>query len=202
MPLSRALPLLVVALACSSRQRFEDVNGAEGLVEVLPRSAMVEVDGVLLGPGSRTLPVPDRRAVHRVTARAPGFETLEVRVPAALLAGGRVALVLRPEGFGVARRLELDEPTGLTAAAALLLRNGRTREGMQYAARAAELAPDLPAPHRLLGDAYLREGRKDRALDEYGAYLAHATPGAPDRAEVQARVGALRGDLTVPGEPR
>jgi hypothetical protein len=194
--------LLAVAACGPPRQRLEDVHGPEGLVEVLPRDAFVEVDGVPLGPGARTLAVRDPRVEHRVVARAPGFETLELRVPASLLLGGRVGLVLRPSGFGIARRLELDEPGGLAAAGAFLLRGGREREAAEYAARAAELAPEAPLPRRVLGDAFLRLGRRERAAQEYSAYLALAPADAADRREVERRVEQLRGDVGLPGTAR
>jgi tetratricopeptide (TPR) repeat protein len=202
----RTVPRLALAAlslaACAQRQRFEDANAPEGLVEVLPRSAVVEVDGVVLGPGSRTLPVHDRGATHRLSARAPGFEPIEVRVPASLLAGGRVGLVLRPAGFGVARPLELDEPSGLASAAALLLRHGRADEAAQYAARAAEVAPNAPAPRRILGDAWLAAGRRDLAVREYATWLTLAPADDPARPEVERRVSELRGDIDVPARPR
>jgi hypothetical protein len=198
-----ALALVALAAACGGqRQRLDEVHGPEGLVEVLPRDAFVEVDGVPLGPGARTVAIRDPRLEHRVVARAPGFETLEVRVPASLLLGGRVGLVLRPVGFGVGRRLELDEPSGLTSAAALLLRAGLEREAAEYAGRAAEVAPEAPAPRRVLADAMLRLGRRNRAVQEYSAYLALAPPEAPDRPEVERRVEQLRGDIGLPGSAR
>jgi predicted Zn-dependent protease len=201
--LAPARALLAAVLACAApQQRFEDVNGPEGLIEVLPRDARIEVDGAPLGAGAATLPVTDRRRVHAVVVRAPGFEVLETRVPAEQLAVSRVGLALRPQGFGSARPLDMDEPSGLAAAAALLLRAGRDRDAAEYAARAVELAPDSPGPRRLLGDAYLRSGRRERALQEYAAFLAHAPRDGPERAEVERQVAALRGDLAMPEAKR
>lgn len=202
-PAGALASFVAAVLACAApQQRFEDVNGPQGLIEVLPRDALVEVDGAPPGAGAVTLPISDRRRVHAVVVRAPGFETLEAQIPAEQLAGGRVGLALRPQGFGSARPLDMDEPTGLTAAAALLLRGGRDREAAEYAQRAAELAPEAPGPRRLLADAYLRSGHRERALQEYAAFLAHAPRDAPERAEVERRVAALRGDLSMPERAR
>jgi predicted Zn-dependent protease len=191
----------LAALACAGPpQRFEDVNAPEGLVEVLPRAAQVEVDGRPLGAGAAAVAVPDRRRGYRIAVRAPGFEPAEVTVPGEALAGARVGVALRPLGFGAARPLDLDDPASLSDAAALLLRSGRAPEAAEYAARAAELAPAAPTPRRLLADAHLRAGRREDALREYAAYLVHAPPDAPDRARVEERVAALRGDLVLPPE--
>jgi predicted Zn-dependent protease len=200
MPPRCTIPAIAAAaLACAApQQRFEDVSGAEGLIEVLPRGAAVEVDGQPRGVGAVTVPIRDREQVHTVVVRAPGFEVAAVEIAASELAGGHVGIALRPAGFGAARPLAMDDPASLVAAAALLLRAGRDGEAAEYAEHAAELAPSAPAPRRLLGDAYLRLGRKDRALDAYVAYLERAPEDAPERAEVEERVAAMRGDLTLP----
>jgi tetratricopeptide (TPR) repeat protein len=202
MPGAALLALLAAACGGPRAERFEDVAGAEGLVQVLPSGAHLEVDGVPLGPGSRAVPVRDPTRVHRVRASAAGFQPHEVEVPAQELAGGRVGLALRPEGFGSARTLSYDEPSGLSAAAALLLRAGRSQDALEYAQRAAELAPDAAPPRRVLGDAWLRLGRPERAIPEYSAYLAAAPPDAPDRREVEDRLSRLRGDIALPGSAR
>jgi hypothetical protein len=189
--------LSFAASACAPRQRFEDLEGPEGLVEVLPRSAQLEVDGVAMGPGGRALPVRDPARVHRLRATAEGFEPAEVTVEGAALAGTRVGLVLRPLGFGAARGLSMDEPAGLHAAAASLLRGGRAREAVEYAARAAELAPQAAPPHRVLADAWLSLGARERAARAYAAWLERAPADAPGRAEVERRLSELRGDLDM-----
>jgi predicted Zn-dependent protease len=157
----------IAALSCATApERFEDAAPSQGLIEVLPRHADVEVDGVPVGPGSYLLPVRAGDRVHRV------------------------------------RVLDMDDPATLADAAAFLVRRGRSREAGEYAARAAELAPEAPLPRRVLGDAYLAQGDHARAAREYSSYLASAPPDAPDRPEVERRVGELRGDLTFPGSKR
>jgi hypothetical protein len=203
MTLRSLAPLAAVALACSSpRPRLDQVSPPEGFVEVLPRSAELSVDGVVVGPGARTLPVRDPARVHRLRATAAGFHPAELELPGEKLAGARVGLVLRPDGFGEGRELDMDEPAGLASAAALLLRGGHAEEATQYASRAAELAPEAPLPHRVLGDAWLRLGQRERAADAYAAYLAHARPDAPERPDVERRLGVLRGDLELRGSAR
>jgi hypothetical protein len=197
---SLALAWSVSVAGCAAeRPRFEDVAPPEGFVEVLPRGAALAIDGVDAGTGARALPVRDPAQVVRIRATAPGFEPAELAITGEKLTGARVALVLRPLGFGAARTLDLDEPAGLTSAAALLLRGGYPVEATDYAARAVELAPDAPAPHRVLGDAWARLGRRDRAIPEYLAYLAAAPPDAPERADVERRLGAIRGDVELGG---
>jgi predicted Zn-dependent protease len=203
MTLRSLAPLAAVALACSgARPRLDQVSPPECLVEVLPRSAELSVDGVAVGPGARTLPIRDPARVLRLRATAAGFEPAELEVTGEKVAGARVGLALKPDGFGAWRTLDLDEPAGLASAGALLLRGGRADEAIQYASRAAELDPGAPLPHRVLGDAWMRLGQHERAADSYAAYLAHARPDAPDRSEVERRLGALRGDLELRGSAR
>ncbi|GEJ57905.1 tetratricopeptide repeat protein [Anaeromyxobacter diazotrophicus] len=194
-----ALALAALALACASprREPWRDAPPPEVLLEVLPREVAVTVDGAPLGAGARAIPVPDPAHHYRFTFRAPGFVPAEREGDGAKLAGTRLGVVLRPDGFGSARRLELDDGGGLAAAALLLERHGSHQAALAYAERAAELAPELPLAHRAAGDAASALGRRARAIQAYSAYLALA-PDAPDRAAVAARVEALRGDLTVP----
>ena len=186
------------ACATWSSQPRREVEPLEALVEVLPRDAELWVDGVAAGRGARTVPVPDPDHVYVISAAAPGFAPEQRGGEGALLAGARIGIVLRPEGFTRHLRLELDEPAGLTAAGAALLRAGRPAQAADYGARAAELAPDEPAPHRLLADAYRAAGDRVRAAREYAIYLLLA-PDAPDREEVERQVERLRVDVQLPG---
>jgi tetratricopeptide (TPR) repeat protein len=197
---ARAPLLAAVALglaACAApRQPWSDVNRPEVLVDVLPRAAELAVDGVALGPGPRTVAVPDPGHRYRFTAALPGFVTAEREEDGARLASARIALVLRPEGFGSARRLDLEDGEGLAAAAALLERGGAHGPALEYAERAVEVEPTAPRAQRALGDAALALGRRSRAVEAYSAYLRLA-PGAPDAGEVAQRVELLRRDLTI-----
>ena len=201
---SRAGALIAAARAagCAApRQPFRDLTPPEVLVEVLPRAAELSVDGRPLGRGARTVPVPDPGHRYRLRATAPGFVPAERSEDGARWAGARVGLVLRPEGFGSARPLELDDGESLAAAAGALARAGAHAAALEYAERAVEAAPQSARAQRVLGDAALAVGRRSRAIDGYSAYVRLA-PSAPDRAAVMRQVEELRGDLTMPGVER
>ncbi len=188
--------LLAAALACAGRQSWTDVAPPEVLVDVLPRGALLEVDGRALGPGSRAVAVPDPGHLYRFRASSAGYEPAEAERPGARLAGTRLGLLLRPAGFGRARALDLDDPVALSQAAAATLRGGHAADAVDYARRALELR-DVPLAHRVLGEAYARLGQRQTSIREYSAYLA-AAPDAPDAPAIAAEVERARGDLTVP----
>lgn len=195
------LALGAALCACATPKQPWRPRDPEVLIEVVPRRAVLTVDGVALGPGGRPVPVPDAARVYVLRAALPGYTLAERAVPGAKLAGARVGLVLRPDGFGEGRRLDLDDGVGLAAAAALLERRGLREDAIDFAERAADAAPELPLPHRVLGDAAFALGQRKRAVLEYSAYLQLA-PDAPDRRAVQRRVEELRGDITIPGVER
>jgi tetratricopeptide (TPR) repeat protein len=198
-PLRAALSAALLAgCAGPARTAWSEATPPEVLVEVLPRDAQVALDGVPLGVGARSVPVPDAARRYTLRATAAGFAPDERSADGAQLAGARVALVLRPEGYGAARPLDFDDAAGLAGAAAALVRGGRPAQAIGYAERAAELAPDAPLPRRVLGDAAWALGQHQRAAAEYAAYLA-AAPDAADRATVEARVQQVRRDVSIPG---
>ena len=201
-PLPRALmAAAALALSCAAapRQTWRDTTPPEVLLDVLPRAAQVALDGVALGPGGRAVAVPDPARRYRFRVSAQGFVPAEREGEGARLAGARLGIALRPDGFGAARSLELDDGEGLAAAAALLERRGAHREALDYAERAAEMAPEVALGQRVLGDAARALGLRRRAIDGYSAYLRLA-PEAPDRAAVAAQLEALRGDVALPLE--
>ncbi len=205
MPLfpARARLLLVVAAgvvsACAtSKQSWRETAPPEVFVEVLPRSAQLVLDGRPLGAGSRAVAVPDPGHVYVFQARAPGFGAAERSAEGARLGGARLGIVLRPDGFGAARLLDLDDAGGLAQASALLERRGQHREAVEYAEHAVELAPEAPAPRRVLGAALMALGDQRRAIQEYSTYIQLA-PDARDRRDVERLVAKLRGDVTIPG---
>jgi tetratricopeptide (TPR) repeat protein len=194
-----ALATLLAASAlggCAHRESWADVHTPVVLVEVLPPQAEVVMDGRPLGRGSGTQPVPDRRRRYRFQATAEGYEPLEVEVEGEKLAGAEVRLVLRPAGFGRARRLEAGEPAGLAQAAAALLRAERVDDAILYAERSLTLA-ETPLAHKVVGRAYGRKGNKKESVRHYSAYLTLA-PDAPDAREIADAVEKARGDLTIP----
>jgi hypothetical protein len=182
-------PLALALLAAAScthdaEARFEATRPPETLVEVLPPSAQVTLDGAPLGAGSRVVPAAVRdRAAHVLSASAPGYEPAEWRVPAGGLAGVRVGLALRPEGFP--GKVELDDASELIRAADFLAAGGRPADAQAYAARAASLAPDLAAAQRSLGVAAAAAGDRRTAERSLATYL-RLSPDAPDADEIEA----------------
>lgn len=196
--------LVAVALAgaaCAAPKEAWRQPGAEAFVDVLPQEAVLSVDGAVIGSGSHAVPVPDRAHVYVLRAQAPGFPAAERSATGAQLAGARIGLVLRPPGFGEARRLDLDDGIGLASAGALLERTGRHEAALQYAERAVDAAPEAPKGYRVLGDAARALKQRKRAIQAYSSYLQLA-PDAPDRAAVARAVEELRGDMTIPAQIR
>lgn len=195
--LAAALALLG-ACAGGKQPWREQAQSREVFLDVLPRTADVLVDGQRIGRGPQPLALRDRSVEVRFLAE--GFEDGAVSLDASA-AGSRIGVALRPVGWGTERPLDIDEPTGLTTAAAVLLRAGRALEASQYADRAAEVAPGNPQAHRVAGLAHLKLGRKGRAAQELSRYLELA-PASPDREEIERLVGQLRGDFAVSPAPR
>jgi len=202
LPCSRNVLLLALlvtcAAGCAAPKEAWRQSPPEVFVDVVPRAAQLSVDGALLGRGSHTVPVPDRAHVYVFHAAAPGFAPRQRKGEGAQLAGTRLDLVLRPDGFGEARRLDLDDGAGLAAAASLLERRGQHLTALEYAERAVEVGPEVPLGHRVLGEAAQALGQRKRAIQEYSTYLRLA-PDASDRGAVEQKVEKLRGDLTIPG---
>lgn len=192
-----ALAALALALGCAAeKESVRELAPPELYLEVLPRGALLELDGVGVGKGSRGVPAPPPGA-HALVVSAEGFEPLERPLPSGPLDGVRVGVALRPEGFGASRRLELDEPDGLASAAMALGRAGRRRDALDYAARAAALDARHALAQRALGDALAALGRRDEARAAWGRYLL-LDPDAPDRAEVERRMGEGRTTIDLP----
>ena len=195
-PIAGALAALLLP-ACAAHAGGAGARAQpEVLVEVLPRGAGLTVDGVPLGPGARTVPLPEPARLYSFRASAPGFEPAERVGRGAALAGTRVGLALRP--VGVEGRVDLDDAASLARVADVLLARGRRAEALEYAARAAEAAPRAPALRRLAGRAAAAAGDRDRALAEYRAYLTLA-PDAADRAEIASEMDAVRVPAAAPG---
>ena len=188
----------LACLACAARKEAWRQAAPEVFVDVVPRAAQLSVDGAPVGAGAHTVAVPDARHVYVFRAVAPGFAPRERAAEGARLAGARLGLVLRPDGFGDARALDLDDGSGLAAAASLLQRSGRVAVALEYAERAVEVSPEAPLGHRVLGEAAQALGQRKRAIQELSTYLQLALD-APDRRAVERRVEELRGDLTIPG---
>ncbi len=193
-----AISFLLAAAACATpKESWREMQVPEVFVEVLPRGAVLEVDGRLLGPGSRPVPVPEPGRRYHLRASAPGFLVAEMTAEGAQLLGTRVSLVLRPEGFGASRRLDAGDPPSLAQAAATLLRADRLDDAREYADRSLELA-EVPLSHRVLGAVYEKRGDRRNAAQQYSIYLS-LVPDAPDAKAIAEAVERDRGDLTIPG---
>jgi len=191
------LALAVLAAACAGTQpvTWSQIDPPVAYVETLPPEALVAVNGVEVGKGLVAFPVADESRAYLIRATAPGFEPLESSVPGSKLAGTRVEMVLRPEGFGSQRRLAAGEPVGLLQAAVALLRADRPTDAIAFA-RASLAAGDSPQGHRVCGQAYRRLGKRDQAIKEYSLYLSLA-PDAPDRKEVEEAISAASRDIEM-----
>ena len=195
--------LAVLAGACASPQpvTWSQINPPVAYVETLPPEALVAVNGVEVGKGSVAFPVADESRGYAIRATAPGFEPLESTVPGSKLAGARLELVLRPEGFGTQRTLVAGEPSGLLQAAVALLRANRPKDAITYA-QASLAAGDSPQGHKVCGQAHRRLGNRDLAIKEYSLYLS-LSPDAPDRKAIEEAITATARDIemTAPRAP-
>jgi hypothetical protein len=192
-----SIALAALGLSCASpgAVSWNQVRPREAYVETLPPGALVQVDGVELGRSPLAFPVPDTGRSYEVRATAPGFEAAAVSERGDKLAGGRLEVVLRPEGFGSQRRLALGEPVGLAQAASTLLRANRPADALAFA-QASLAAGESPQAHRISGEAYLRLGDRNLAVKEYSLYLSLA-PDAPDRKAVEQAIAGARRDIEM-----
>ncbi len=190
----------LAACASSKGTSWADVQPPTAYVDVLPPGAIVSVDGREVGRAPLEFPVPDDRRSCQLRVTSPGFEPLEFTLAGAPLAGGRLDLVLRPEGFGSQRVLQGGEPTGLLQAAVALLRSDRPREAIAFAQASLALG-DAAAPHRVIGLAWKRLGNRDLAVKELSIYVSQA-PDAPDRKEIEQVIASLARDIEMsPARP-
>ncbi len=193
------IPALALALlaGCASppRATWSTVRPAEAYVETLPPSALIAVNGVEVGKTPLSFGVPDEGAQYALRATAPGFEPLETRFPGKRLAGTRIELVLRPEGFGSQRQLASGEPVGLLQAALALLRADRPADALAFA-QASIAAGDSAQAHRAAGEAHRRLGQRNQAIQEYSLYVSMA-PDAPDRKAIERTIAAARKDIQM-----
>jgi hypothetical protein len=189
--------LAVLAGACASPQpvTWSQINAPVAYVETLPPEALVAVNGVEVGKGAVAFAVADESRSYAIRVTAPGFEPLESTVPGSKLAGTRLELVLRPEGFGSQRHLAAGEPVGLLQAAAALLRADRPADAIAFARASLDLG-DSPQGHKVCGQAYRRMGKRDLAIKEFSLYLSLA-PDAPDRKAVEDAISAASRDIDM-----
>jgi len=186
---------LSIACASSPPVTWKDVNPPEVFIETLPAGALVSANGAEIGKAPLSFPVPDSGARYQIRASAPGFEPAVTELSGSKLAGTRLDLVLRPEGFGTQRRLVPGEPVGLAQAAFALLRANRPKDALAFA-QASLAAGDSPEAHKISGEAYRRLGDRSKAVQEYSIYL-NMSPDAPDRKAVEQAIQSARKDIQM-----
>jgi len=192
-----AVTLAGLSVACASAQpvTWKQAVPPEVYVETLPPGALVTSNGVEIGKAPLSLQIPDEAGAYLIRATAPGFEPWESRLSGEKLAGTRLDLVLRPEGFGSQRRLASGEPVGLVQAAYALLRADRPADALAFA-QASLAAGDSPQAHKVAGEAYRRLGDRNRAIQEWSLYVSLA-PDAPDRKAVEQAIAGARKDIPM-----
>jgi tetratricopeptide (TPR) repeat protein len=193
-----AAVLAFLAAAASAKETWDSVMKPEAKVEVMPRRAVVEVDGQARGQGFATLDVTDPKRKFRVRASAEGFEPAEVVVEGGSVADRSFFLALRPAGFGSTRKLDPNDAASMAQAAAALWRAGRVDDAAEYAEQSLR-GGDTALANRVLGDVWRRRGDRDRAVRHYASYLSLAD-NPPDAGEIKAWVSQGRQDITIPQE--
>jgi len=192
-----AATLAILSMGCASSPpvSWKEVNPPAVYVETLPAGALVSANGAEIGKAPLSFPVPEEGARYQIRASAPGFEPAVTELSGSKLAGTRLDLVLRPEGFGTQRRLVPGEPVGLAQAAFALLRANRPQDALAFA-QASLAAGDSPQAHKIAGEAYRRLGDRNRAVQEYSIYL-NMSPEAPDRKVIEQAIESARKDIQM-----
>jgi hypothetical protein len=192
-----AVTLVGLSIACAEAQpvSWKEVRPPEVYVETLPSGALVSANGAEIGRSPLSFPVPEEGRTYQIRASAPGFQPAATELTGSRLAGTRLDLVLRPEGFGTQRRLVPGEPVGLAQAAAALLRANRPKDALAFA-QASLAAGDSPQAHKISGEAYRLLGDRNRAIQEFSIYVT-MVPDAPDRKSVEQAIAAARKDIQM-----
>jgi tetratricopeptide (TPR) repeat protein len=95
------------------------------------------------------------------------------------------------EQFERAVEIEPDNANGRFLLGYALQMSGRPADAVPHLRACLELQPRFARAHKSLGMALADTGDTDGAVEQLEAYLA-AAPGAPDQAEVRAKLAALR----------
>jgi arylsulfatase A-like enzyme/Tfp pilus assembly protein PilF len=96
------------------------------------------------------------------------------------------------QALEVARRIEPGNPVVDANLGALALEAGDARQAVEYIGAALQIDPDLHQARFNLARALARQGLRTEALAEAQALLDRLPAGAPQRAEVERLVAALR----------
>jgi hypothetical protein len=194
-PIAPAILVALAAWAAPEKESWDSVVKPEVKVDVLPHSALVEVDGKARGRGFATIEVADPKRTFRVRASAEGFETEEAVVDAGKVADRQFFLALRPAGFG--RKVDPADAVSMALAASALLKAGRADDAAEYAEQSLRTG-STPLANRVLGDVWRSRGDPDKATRYYAMYLSLADD-PPDGPEIKAWLSQPRpGDITIP----
>ena len=186
---------LSIACASSPPVTWKEVRPPEVFVETLPSGALISANGAEIGKSPLSFPVPEAGTTYQIRASAQGFEPAVAELSGSKLAGTRLDLVLRPEGFGTQRRLVPGEPVGLAQAAFALLRANRPKDALAFA-QASLAAGESPQAHKIAGEAYRRLGDRNKAVQEFSIYLT-MSPDAADRRAIEQAIEAARKDIPM-----
>jgi tetratricopeptide (TPR) repeat protein len=190
--------LLAAALAgAPAKASWGEVTRPDVRAEVLPRSAVVEIDGKEVGRGYALVEVGDPKRTLRVRVSAAGFETEEKVVVAGDVADREYVLALRPAGFE--RRADPADAGSMALAASALAKAGRLDDAADYATQSLR-AGNTPLANRVLGDVWRHRGNRDEATRYYAMYLSLAKD-PPDAPEIKAYLMQPRpGDISLPAQ--
>lgn len=174
---------------------LESVRSKEATLEVMPRSALVEVDGKEQRRGLVTIDATDPKRIFRIRVSAEGFETREAEVLAGQAAARQVVVVLRPVGLD--GPVDAQDAPSLALAASALLGAGRATDAVDYAEQSLRTRNNGLA-NRVLGDVWRQRGDRDRATRHYTMYLS-LEDNPRDGPEIRAWLLQPRpGDITIP----
>ncbi len=186
----------LAALALTAeKQTWSETQKPQLRAEILPRSAVVEVDGKQVGRGFVSLDVNQPDRTFKVRISAEGFETEEAMVTASKAVNRPVFLALRPAGF--AKPVAPEDASSMALAASALLKAGRLDDAVDYAEQSLRTG-NTPLANRVLGDVWRQRGDRDQAVRYYTMYLSIADD-PKDGPEIRAWLLQDKpGDITVP----
>ena len=190
-----AAALAVTVGGCrGARARAEALRPSEVLIEVLPRSARVELDGRPLGAGGGAVASPIAADEHVLRVSAEGYEPEERVLPAGSLDGARIARGAPAARLRLGGRDRLRRRPGARGGRGVARRGAANRAMLPSTPSAP--SPSIPAvavAHRALGDARARAGEPAAAVAAWAGYLRRS-PEAADAAAVERLMEGARRD--------
>ncbi len=198
LPVAVVAALAAIAPPAAPKQSWEGTMRPDGYAAFLPHTAVVEVDGKVVGRGSVQVEVTDPARQLHLRVSADGFEPEEKTVEAARIADRDFMVVLRPAGW-TRPRIDPRDASATALAAAELWRAGRVDEAAEYADYSLRLA-NTPLANRVLGDVWRKRGDREKATRYYTMYLS-ISENAADKEEIRSWLLEDRpGDITIPAK--